>query len=123
MKNRFKEINVVVMPDFFLDRLISLNWNVNSFYRNLETVAKKKGGSIDGVVQTDLRGGNAVNTASALAALGVNATPIVCATKLGLQLIKFYLKPYKVDLSHVKIVDKASITTALELETDRKSVV
>jgi len=122
LESEIQEINVVVMPDFFLDRLINLNCNVKNFYRMLGKVVKRKGGSIDRIEQVDLKGGNAVNTASALAALDVKVTPIVCTSKLGLKLIKFYLKPRKVDLSHVKIFDNASITTAIELENEKGKV-
>jgi sugar/nucleoside kinase (ribokinase family) len=69
-----------------------------------------------------MRGGNAVNTASALAALGAEVTPIVCTNKAGLHLLKFHLKHGKIDLSHVKILEKASITTALELEAKESKV-
>jgi len=117
LESEIEEPNVVVMPDFFLDRLINLKCDVKTFSENLKNVAKKKGGSIDGIEQTELRGGNAINTASALAALGVKATPIVCTNELGLQLIKFYLKPFGVNLSHVKIFEKLSITTAIEFKT------
>ena len=89
LKSKIEELNVVVMPDFFLDRLISLNYDVNDFSEILRNVAKRKGGSIDGVEQTELRGGNAINTASALAALDVKVTPIVCTSEFGLQLIKY----------------------------------
>jgi len=122
LKSETREFNVVIMPDFFLDRLVSLDWNVDVFSKNLETVTRNKGGSIDGINQTDLRGGNAINTASALAALGVKVIPIVCTNKFGLQIIKFHLKPYKVDVSHVKISKEASITTAIELETEKGKV-
>jgi len=122
LESETEEINVVVMPDFFLDRLISLNCDVKNFCRMLGKVVKRKGGSIDGIEQVDLKGGNAVNTASALAALDVKVTPIVCTSKLGLKLIRFYLKPRKVDLSHVKIFDSASMTTAVELESERGKV-
>jgi len=122
LESETEEINVVVMPDFFLDRLINLNCDVKKFYRMLGKVVKRKGGSIDGIEQVDLKGGNAVNTASALAALDVKVTPIVCTSKLGSKLIKFYLKPRKVDLSHVKIFDNASTTTAIELENEKGKV-
>jgi ribokinase len=114
LKREVEEPKAVVMPDFFLDRLISLTCGVDEFSEDLENVVKRKGGSIDGVEQTELRGGNAINTASALAALGVEVTPIVCATKLGLQLIKFHIKSGKVNLSRVKIFENPSITTAME---------
>ncbi len=118
LKSGFEQFDVVVTPDFFLDRFIDLSQNVTSFSKNLENVVRKKGGSIDGVAQTEFRGGNAVNTASALAALGAKVTLIVCTTKLGLQLLRFHLGHLDVDFSHVKVFDKASITTALEFENE-----
>ena len=113
-----KKVDVVVMPDFFLDRLISLNSDVTAFSKLMKRVVKRKGGSIDGIRQTELRGGNAVNTASALATLNIKVTPIVCTSQLGLRLIKFHFKSLKVDFSHIKIFDKPSITTAIEVETE-----
>ena len=117
-----KEISVVVMPDFFLDRLITLKQTPPEFAAAIEEVAKRKGGSIDGINQIDLRGGNAINTASALAALGVKVTPIACTNEFGLQQINFHFKPSSVDTSHVKVLTKASITTALELEGEKGKV-
>jgi sugar/nucleoside kinase (ribokinase family) len=117
-EREIKDISVVVMPDFFLDRLISLRRDKSQFSEKLEDIIERKGGSIDRVEQTELRGGNAVNTASALAALGVKVTPIVCTDPLGIQLIKFYLKPLGVSLSHVKVFKKLSVTTALEFESE-----
>ena len=117
LKSEIEKLNVVVMPDFFLDRIISLNYDVKDFSEILGNVAKRKGGSIDKVEQTEIRGGNAINTASALAVLGIKVTPIVCTSKFGLQLVKFYLKPWVANFSHIKIFDKLSITTAMELTT------
>ena len=118
LKEDHKKHDVVVMPDFFLDRLINLDCDATRFSSMVADVVNRKGGSIVGIAQTDLRGGNAINTASALAALGVKVTPIVCTNKLGFQQIKFYFKKYHVDTSHIKISEKASITTALELKTE-----
>ena len=77
-------------------------------------VAKRKGGSIDGIPQTDMRGGNAINVASALAHLGVDVTPIICTSEFGMQQIKYHFQNTPLDLSHVKTSGKTSITTALE---------
>jgi len=118
LKEDHEKLDVIVMPDFFHDRLINLDCDADRFSSMIADVAKQKGGSIDGIAQTDIRGGNAVNTASTLAALGTKVTPIVCTNKLGFQQIKFYLERYRVDLSHIKIAEKASITTALELKTE-----
>lgn len=111
-----KECKVVVLPDFFFDRLINLKWDNEEFSSLIADVAKHKGGSIDGIPQTDLRGGNAINVASALANLGANVTPIVCTSEYGLQQIRYYFKDTPIDTSHIKIQDRASITTALEFQ-------
>ncbi len=117
-----ESLKVVVMPDFFLDRLINLNWGMEEFARQVGEVIKRKGGSIDGIPQVDIKGGNAINTASALAALGVLVVPIVCTSTYGLHQIKYHFRESKVDFSHVKLYPKASITTALELETPQGKV-
>jgi sugar/nucleoside kinase (ribokinase family) len=111
-----KQCKVAVLPDFFLDRLINLNWNPSEFSGLIADVAGRKGGSIDGVPQTDMHGGNAINVASALANLGANVTPIVCTSQYGLQQIKYYFRDKAVDTSHIKVRDKASVTTALEFK-------
>lgn len=117
LKSDFEEFSVVAMPDFFLDRFVSLNFDDKTFAKAIWDVIRRKGGSIDEIEQIDFRGGNAVNTASALASLGVKAIPIVCTSRHGKQLIKLYLKSQKIDLSHIKIFEKPSITTAMEFQT------
>ena len=109
-----KQCKVAVLPDFFLDRLINLSWTPSEFSGLIADVARRKGGSIDGIPQTDMQGGNAINVASALANLGAEVTPIVCTNQYGLQQIKYYFRDTSVDTSHIKVSDKASVTTALE---------
>jgi ribokinase len=116
LKQEKQQIKVTALPDFFLDRIISLDWTAQDFSKLLIAVSKRKGGSIDEVPQTDLRGGNAINVASALANLGAEVTPIVCTSKHGLQQIKYFVKGASVDTSHVKICNRASMTTALEFK-------
>ena len=110
----------MVIPDFFLDRLISLEWDAAEFSGLVSDVAKRKGGSLDGIPQVDLRGGNAINVASALASLGAAVTPIVCTSEFGLQQIKYHFKKTPIDTSHVKMQGKASITTALEFKNQNE---
>ena len=112
----------VLMPDFFQDRIINIDYDVTHFHSLITEVANRKGGAIDGVAQTDLRGGNAVNTASALAALGAKVALIICTSKLGYKQLKFHFNRLRVDLSHVKIARSASLTTALELTADAGKV-
>ena len=115
-----RETNVVVLPDFFLDRLVNLELDVGDFSAKVSSIVQRKGGSIDGIPQTDFRGGNAINVAAALAALGEKVTPIVCTSRMGLEQIRFHLRKYHLDMSHVKTRPKASVTTALEFQADDK---
>lgn len=62
--------DVAVMHDFFVDRLV----HTRSIPRLAEAVVRKAnqgGGGVHGVSQQDVRGGNAVNLAYALAQLGL----------------------------------------------------
>ena len=115
-EQQLKTCKVVVLPDFFLDRLINLEWDVSEFYRLVTDVTKRKGGSLDGISQTDLRGGNAINVASALDSLGAEVTPIVSTSQFGLQQINYHFKNSSIDTSHVKIAGRASVTTAMEFK-------
>ncbi len=117
-KQQVKECKVVVMPDFFLDRLINFEWDDSDFSRLVADVTKRKGGSIDGISQTDLPGGNAINVGSALARLGVEVTPIVSTSQFGLQQIKYHFRNSSIDTSHIKTDGKASVTTAMEFKSE-----
>lgn len=117
LKNSNEEVSVVVMPDYFLDRFLNLNCEPATFLKMVSDVVKRKGGSIDGIAQKEFRGGNAINTASALANLDVKVTPIVCTNKLGFKLIRFYLKSARISFSHIKIAENPSMTTAIEFKT------
>ena len=116
--NRLKpqrEFSVVVMPDFFLDRLVTYEGNAKCLFEAITEVGGRKGGSLHGIKQTELRGGNAANTAAALASLGAKVCPIIKTSPLGFQLLKYYLDPLEVDLSHVKTHGTTALTTAFEL--------
>lgn len=117
LKSDPKLPHVVVMPDFFLDRIVSLDVTPQEFAAKTNEIVGQKGGSIDQISQVDIRGGNSVNVASALAALGARVTAIVCTSNLGLQLLRYYFKE-SIDISHAKIRPHASVTTALEFKTE-----
>ena len=120
LEQKLKACRVVVMPDFFLDRVVNLKWDVVEFSRLVAEVANRKGGSLDGIAQTDQRGGNAINVAAALTRLGVQVTPIVCTSKFGLEQIKYHFHDTPIDTSHIKTHGKASITTALEFKNQNE---
>jgi len=110
------------MPDFFFDRFVHFKHDVGKFMEEAQKVVRRKGGSIDNIRQVDFRGGNAANTASALFKLGVQTVPIIETDNFGHSLLKRFLEPLSVDLSHVKISGKASITTALEFKQNGSKV-
>ncbi len=122
LKNDYKKPKVVVMPDFFFDRIINLRDNFENFSSKVTKIIRQNGGSLDGVSQLDFKGGNAINTASALITLGAKVTPIICTNENGINKIKSYLKNSTVDLSHIKSGKKASITTALEFDIENKKI-
>lgn len=117
-----RSFSVVVMPDFFLDRFISYEGDVKGFHKVFSDIADRKGGSINGIRQMDFRGGNAANTAAALAVLGAKVYPIIHTSPLGLTLLKHHFQPYGVDLSYVKTQGETSITTAIELIHKKEKV-
>jgi len=113
---------VVVLPDFLLDRLVTYDGDIEQLSRVLEEVARRKGGTVHGVRQIELRGGNAANTASALAALGARVYPIISTSPLGLHILRFYLEPFGIDLSHMKTSGALALTTALEFTYRKERV-
>jgi len=109
-----QKFNVVVMPDFLLDRFVTFDGGVERLSKVLADIARRKGGCLVGVKQTELRGGNAANTAAALAALGAKVHPIISTSPLGFHVLRFYLEPLGVDLSHMKTRGTLALTTAFE---------
>ena len=103
--------SVVVLNDFFLDRIIKIQ-NLDDLYKQI-LEKSKLGGSIRGIPQTDLKGGNATNVAYALARLGCPVSLITIADKTSSQIIRETFSAFnKVSLS---IIDgKPGRTTSLE---------
>jgi ribokinase len=122
LKDEYRIPKVVVMPDFFFDRILTLDYGVAGFSEKIAKIAAQKGGSLDGISQMDIKGGNAINTAYALAVLGAKVIPIVCTNNKGIKQIRSNLRKFKIDLSHIKIKNKASITTVLELNVKNEKV-
>jgi ribokinase len=79
--------SIVVMPDFFVDRIIRLESKENLF-DTLTEKAKVGGGSVRGIPTTDTKGGNAVNVAYCLAKLGAKVSLFTVADELGATMIR-----------------------------------
>ena len=103
--------SVVVLNDFFLDRIVKIPNLDNLSNQILEK--SKLGGSIRGIPQTDLKGGNATNVAYALAKLGCPVSLITIADKTGSQILKETFSEF--DKVSLFIIDgKPGRTTSLE---------
>lgn len=79
--------SIVVMPDFFVDRIIRLESKENLF-DTLTEKAKVGGGSVRGIPTTDVKGGNAVNVAYCLAKLGAKVSLFTVADEMGSIMIR-----------------------------------
>ena len=107
---------VVVMPDFFLDHFTSYRNDLSSYIKSVSEIAGRGGGNLPFLSQTVSRGGNAANTAAAIASLGGKAYLITRTDSIGLTLLRCFIGNLDVDLSHVKTDGRMALTIALELE-------
>jgi sugar/nucleoside kinase (ribokinase family) len=114
-------LHVVMLPDFFVDHFISYD-TVEKMCTAIKTVAEQGGGNLSGVTQRITQGGNAANTALALARLGINAHLICRTNPLGMHLLRYFLGNNGVDLSGVKADGNLAMTTALEFEEHHANV-
>ena len=110
-----------MLPDFFVDHFVSLD-TVEKTCDAVKHVAVQGGGNLTGVAQRITQGGNASNTALALARLGIRAH-LICRTDLfGMHLLQYFLGRSGVDLSGVKTDGNLAITTALEFDAHHTNV-
>jgi len=113
--------HVVMLPDFFVDHFVSLD-TVEKTWKAVKTVAAQGGGNLPGIAQRITQGGNAANTALALARLGISAHLICRTDLLGMHLLQYFFGNSGVDLSGVKTDGNLAITTALEFEEHHANV-
>ncbi len=104
----------VLLPDFFIDHFVIAD-DFASFDTQLKQLAAQGGGNLIGTSQFLRRGGNAVNTSSALLSLGVDPVLIVKTDAQGSRLLR-EMAPPALDLSHVKSDGILSSTVSLEVD-------
>ncbi len=120
LKNPPKVGYPVILPDFFVDHFVIYE-NFDDFIDNLKQLAKQGGGNLLGNEQFIRRGGNAVNTASALLSLGLNPKLIVTTDVYGESLLKALAKP-ELDLGHVHTDGRLSSTVSIETKFSNRKV-
>ena len=114
IRERFKALKVSVLPDVFLDRIVSVG-PLDRFY----SLAKEKivagGGSIRGFTERDVVGGNAINIGKVMASLGAKVNLIVVADGLSEVVLQRLFSPYSNVV--ITIIDgRPGYTVALEFE-------
>ncbi len=111
--------SIVVLNDFFLDRIIKIQ-NLQKLYSQV-LEKSRLGGSIRGISQKDLKGGNATNVAYALARLGCPVSLITVADKTSSQILQETFSDF--DNVSLFIIDgKPGRTTSLEIDDKEKIV-
>ncbi len=105
--------SIVVMPDFFVDRIIRLESKENLF-DTLTEKAELGGGSIRGVPTKDVKGGNAVNVAYCLAKLGAKVSLFTIADELGSTMIRQTFSQFGDKVTLRIASGRTGLTTAFE---------
>jgi len=113
--------HVVMLPDFFVDHFVSLP-SAEATWTTVRALVAQGGGNMPGVPQQICQGGNAANTALALARLGISSHLICRTNPLGMHLLQFFLGRHQVDLSGVKTTGTLALTTALEFHESQANV-
>jgi len=108
-------LNVVAMPDFFLDHSLTCDCDARILTRRMLSVASRGGGEISDIPQRLEIGGNAAICTLALAKLGANVHPMMKTDALGSLLMRYFYEASTVDLSRIKLTGLLSATTILEL--------
>jgi len=110
----------VILPDFFVDHFVLVP-TLEEFIEDLKKLAQQGGGNILESEQFIRRGGNCVNTASALLALGLDSKLIVTTDEYGKSLLEA-LAPPGLDLGHIHTDGQLSSTVSIETESAGRKV-
>ena len=105
--------SIVVMHDFFVDRIIRLESKENLFSA-LSDKAKVGGGSIRGIPTADVKGGNAVNIAYSLAKLGAKVSLFTVADEMGSIMIRQSFSQFGDKVTLRIASGRAGLTTCFE---------
>lgn len=111
--------NIVVMPDFFVDRIIKLR-SITELFNCLAEKARVGGGSVRESNSTiDIKGGNAVNVAYCLAKLGFKVTLFTVADGIGSVILNHAFSRLKDRVILVIKPGMHGLTTAFEFPNEK----
>ena len=119
--NSPKEVGYpVVLPDFFVDHFVIIE-SLDKLINDLKNLAERGGGNLLENEQFIRRGGNAVNTASALHTLGLNPKLLVTTDEQGATLLRALTSP-ELDISRIRVDGRMSSTVSIETEYNGRKV-
>ncbi len=108
----------VVMHDFFIDRIVRLGISPEVLLSIMKGKIEAGGGSVRGIEQVEMKGGNGVNLAYAMAMLGARCKLVTIADDYGKGILEHTFK----GLSSVDLIileGKQGYTLALEFDSGR----
>jgi ribokinase len=111
---------IVCLPDFFVDHLVALP-ELDDALKEVRAVHNRGGGNLQRP-QRLVPGGNAANSARALARLGADVHLVARTAPLGLELLRRTLGRDGVRLDRVRDDGTLSLTSALEFGLERRNV-
>lgn len=91
--NKIKQLQMTVLPDFFLDVIIDPRMSYEQLIQEIQTVYSRGGGNLLGPEANFILGGNGGNVAKTSAGLGASTTFLCETSQLGKQLIEFFMHP------------------------------
>jgi ribokinase len=117
LRERISKLTVSVLPDFYFDRIVLVP-SLRNLFRQIELKAASGGGNLRGLIQTEVRGGNATNLAFALSSLSAR-TNLYC---VGNAVTRAVLSKHPAGCK-VRVIDgEPGYTTALEFTFKGKPV-
>jgi ribokinase len=114
-----KRYRVVVLHDFFVDRIVKAG-EIRGLLRTVSRKSGQGGGGVHDVAQLDLRGGNAVNMAQALGRLGTATYLVTHSDMAHLELLSSGFRNLRVKLSIKALAP--GLTVAIEGKAGQKMV-
>jgi ribokinase len=112
--------NIVVLPDFFMDRIIKIS-SKDDLFRTITSKTASGGGSIRGVNTFDTKGGNAVNVAYCLATMGLSVTLFTVADNIGTSILRTIFSKFGEAVNLQIKNGKHGSTTSFEFHENEES--
>ena len=110
---------IVVLPDFFLDRIIKIN--SKDLFSMINSKTTIGGGSIRGANAFDIKGGNAVNVAYCLAKMGLSVTLFTVADEIGTSILRTIFSRFGGSINLLIKNGKHGSTTSFEFHDNEES--